>query len=75
MLIRPEVGLAAELAALREIRRRASQLCAECTPQNYEATLLELKQALHRLEQLEQQAAANLHYELLPPANVHDRGE
>ena len=72
MALRPDVRLPAELAALREIRRRASRHCAECNPQDFQATLSELKQALERLEQ---EAAANLRYELLPPPNVYDRGE
>jgi hypothetical protein len=73
--MKPDLRLPAELAALREIRRRASRHCAECTPQNYQATLVELKQALAWMEKLEQEAAASRRYELLPPPNVSDRGE
>jgi hypothetical protein len=73
--MRSEVRLPVELAALREIRWRASRHCAECSPQSFQATLSELKQALDWLEQLEQEAAAGRRYDLLPPPNVHDRGE
>ena len=72
---RPEVRLPVELAALREIRWRASRYCAQPGPEPDPARLAELRQALAQLEKLEQDAAAHQRYELLPPPNVHDRGE
>jgi hypothetical protein len=51
--MRPEVRLPVELAALREIRRRAKRHCLECNPQNFQATLAALQEALDRVEKLE----------------------
>lgn len=70
-----DLRLPVELALLREIRQRASQHCADCNPQTWQATLADLKQALDRLEQLEREAAASRRYDLLPLPNVLDRGE
>ena len=70
-----DLRLPVELAALREIRRRACQLYTGTGPLRLQATLADLKHALDRLEQLEAKAAAGQKYELLPPPNVLDLGE
>jgi hypothetical protein len=72
--MKPDVRLPAELAALREIRRRASRHC-QCTEEDFLVTLAELKEALDWMARLEAEALANRRYELLPPPNVNDRGE
>jgi hypothetical protein len=73
--MRSEIRLPTELAALREIRRRAARHCAARSPQKFQTTLLELKEALDRLDMLEREAGFSLSPELLPPPNVYDRGE
>ncbi len=70
-----DLRLPIELAALREIRRRAAQLCYASDQAGFQARLADLRQSLDRLERLEQEAARGRHYELLPPPNVLDLGE